>query len=426
MNKLHKFRIRSAECGIIPQSEIRNPHSERKIFTVSEITRMIKESLEQEFFSTWIVGEISNVRRPNSGHIYFTLKDENAQLNAIIFRNVADRLKFELKDGVSVIAFGSITVYEPRGQYQLQVEELEPKGIGALQLAFQQLKERLGKEGLFDLSHKKPLPALPGKIAIVTSPTGAAIRDILNVINRRFPRVEILIYPVKVQGEGAAQEIAQAIYDLNTMGDIDVMIVGRGGGSLEDLWAFNEEIVARSIYASRIPVISAVGHEIDLTISDLVADKRALTPTEAGELVVPRLDILLNGIDTIKSRLWHALVNRIGMAKSKLETIAKSYAFRYPLDKIHRLQQRLDELLQKTNTGARLSLSKGCEKLNNLASKLESMSPLKTLERGYTITTKPDSDKPLRSTEGLKQGDYIKTRFHRGTVASTITTIDNI
>lgn len=435
MNKLHKFGIRSAECGIIPQSAIRNPHSERGILTVSEITRMIKESLEQEFFSIWIVGEISNVRKPNSGHIYLTLKDGNAQLNAIIFRNAADRLKFELKDGISVIAFGSITVYEPRGQYQLQIEKLEPKGIGALQLAFLQLKEKLEKEGLFDPLHKKPLPVLPAKIAIVTSPTGAAIRDILNVINRRFPKIEILIYPVKVQGEGAAQEIAQAIYDLNTMpvpegfnqgSDIDVMIVGRGGGSLEDLWAFNEEIVARSIYASRIPVISAVGHEIDLTISDLVADKRALTPTEAGELVVPRLDILLKNIDNIKSRLRHTLLNRISIAKSNLKTIAKSYAFRQPLDRIHHLQQRLDELLQKINTGARLPLSKGLEKLNNLASKLESMSPLKTLERGYTITTKSDSDKPLRSAEGLKQSDNIKTRFHTGIVKSTVVSVGDV
>ncbi|MGR3309567.1 MAG: exodeoxyribonuclease VII large subunit [Candidatus Brocadiales bacterium] len=421
MDQLRKFGIRNSGFGVIPHTAFHNPHSERRIFTISEITWQIKESLEQEFLGTWVIGEISNVRKPNSGHIYLTLKDENAQLNAIIFRNVANRFKFELKDGISVIAFGSITVYEPRGQYQLQVEKLEPKGIGALQLAFQQLKEKLGKEGLFDPSHKKSLPALPGKIAVVTSPTGAAIKDILNVINRRFPRVGILIYPVKVQGEGAAREIAQAIYDLNTMNDIDVMIVGRGGGSLEDLWAFNEEIVARSIYVSRIPVISAVGHEIDITIADLVADKRALTPTEAGELVVPRLDILLNNIDTIKSRLRHVLINRINIAKSSLEAIAKSYAFRQPLDKIRRLQQRLDELLQRTNTSARLSLSKERERLNNLASMLENMSPLKTLERGYTITTKSDSSKPLRSAEGLKQGDSIKTKFHTGTIKSTIT-----
>jgi exodeoxyribonuclease VII large subunit len=413
--------MRNAEYGVTPQSTILGQRIERKLLTVSEITWLIKESLEREYPHKWVVGEISNVRKPSSGHVYLTLKDKNAQLNAIIFRNVANRLKFELKDGISVIALGSITVYEPRGQYQLQVEELEPKGIGTLQLAFQQLKERLGKEGLFDPSHKKPLPVLPGKIAIVTSPTGAAIKDILNVINRRFPRVEILIYPVKVQGEGSAQEIAGAIYDLNTMGGIDVMIVGRGGGSIEDLWAFNEEIVARSIYDSRIPVISAVGHEIDVTISDLVADKRALTPTEAGELVVPRLDMLLDNIDTMKSRLRHALVNRISIAKINLEAIAKSYAFRQPLDKIRSLQQRLDELLQRTNTNARLSLSKEREKLNNLANMLESMSPLKTLERGYTITTKSDSNKPLRSAEGLKLGDNIKTKFHTGTIKSTIT-----
>lgn len=278
----------------------------KSILTISEITRRIRGSLEQEFFHVWVVGEISNMKRPISGHVYLTLKDADAQLQTVMFRSVASSVKFELKDGMEVLVFGSVTVYESRGQYQLIIEAIEPKGMGALQLAFLQLKERLGKEGLFDLAHKKALPLFPGKIAIVTSLTGAAIRDIIQVIHRRFAKVKILIYPVKVQGEGAAQEIAQAISDLNTIPDIDVMIVGRGGGSLEDLWAFNEEVVARSIYASKIPVISAVGHEIDITISDLVADKRALTPTEAGELVVPCYDQVSDSLEKIKTRLVQA------------------------------------------------------------------------------------------------------------------------
>ncbi|MEK7359226.1 MAG: exodeoxyribonuclease VII large subunit, partial [Planctomycetota bacterium] len=289
-----------------------------KVLTITELTRRIRGSIEQEFFNIWVVGEVSNFKRATSGHVYLTLKDSGAQLQAVIFKSLASRLKFEVKDGMQIVAFGSITVYDARGQYQLIVENVEPKGIGALQLAFLQLKERLEKEGLFDPCHKKPLPLLPKTIAIVTSPTGAAIRDILNVINRRFARVKILIYPVKVQGEGAALEISQAINDLNNIPDIDVMIVGRGGGSLEDLWAFNEEVVARSIYASKIPVISAVGHEINVTISDLVADKRALTPTEAGELVVPHYNQLKDALKKIKARLLQVLCNKILLIRSRL------------------------------------------------------------------------------------------------------------
>ena len=282
-----------------------------KLFTVSEITRKIRTSLEHDFSNISIVGEISNIRRPSSGHVYLTLKDENAQIQAVVFRNTASKIKFELKDGMEIISYGSITVYEPRGQYQIIIDQIEPKGIGALQLAFQQLKEKLEKEGLFDVSRKKPIPFIPQKIGIVTSPTGAAIKDILNIIERRFANVEILLYPVKVQGDGAAEEIAEAIVELNKLPDIDVIIAGRGGGSLEDLWAFNEEVVARSIYNSTIPVISAVGHEIDITIADLVADIRALTPSEAGELVVPQKDLLLNILEKCKSRLFQSLTNKL-------------------------------------------------------------------------------------------------------------------
>lgn len=396
-----------------------------KLYTVSEITNKIRSSLEHNFSNISIVGEISNIRRPNSGHIYLTLKDKNAQLQAVVFRNTASKIKFELKDGMEVISFGSITVYEPRGQYQIIVDQIEPKGIGALQLAFQQLKEKLEKEGLFDISHKKPIPFIPGKIGIVTSPTGAAIKDILNIIERRFANVEILLYPVKVQGDGAAEEIAEAIAELNKLPDIDVIIVGRGGGSLEDLWAFNEEIVARSIYNSTIPVISAVGHEIDITIADLVADRRALTPSEAGELVVPQKDLLLDILEKCKSRLFQSLVNKIRLLKDKLAGVASSYALRQPFDKLHRLQQRLDEFAQRLNLNITHTLNTEREKLLGIAGKLESLNPLNVLKRGYTITTRLEDNKPICFANSVSKGDKIKTDFFKGSVISAIIYIED-
>ncbi|MBI2471905.1 MAG: exodeoxyribonuclease VII large subunit [Planctomycetes bacterium] len=397
--------------------------SRNKILTISELTRRIRGSLEQDFFNIWVVGEVSNLKKPTSGHVYLTLKDADAQLQAVMFKFAANTLKFELKDGMAVLAFGSVTVYEARGQYQLVIEKIEPKGIGALQLAFLQLKERLEKEGLFDIAHKKPLPLVPQKIAVVTSLTGAAIRDILNVINRRFAKVEILIYPVKVQGEGASQEIAQAINDLNTIPGIDVMIVGRGGGSLEDLWAFNEEVVARSIYASKIPVISAVGHEIDVTISDLVADKRALTPTEAGELVVPHYGQLKDSLEKIKSRLIQALCNKIVVIRSRLVGVKNSFPFKRPFDRILRLQQRLDEIVQRLVSASRHSLELERERLIGLANRLDSVSPLKVLNRGYSITTSVEGDKPIKSVEELTVGEKLKTRFYQGGIVSSVVEI---
>lgn len=391
-----------------------------KILTISELTRKIRGSLEQEFFNLWVVGEVSNLRMPTSGHVYLTLKDADAQLQSVMFKTVANSVKFGIRDGMEILAFGSVTVYEARGQYQLIIEHIEPKGIGALQLAFLQLKERLEKEGLFDPAHKKPLPLLPKKIAIVTSLTGAAIRDILNVINRRFARVEILIYPVKVQGEGAAQEIARAIRDLNAIPGIDVMIVGRGGGSLEDLWAFNEEVVARSIYASRIPVISAVGHEIDVTISDLVADKRALTPTEAGELVVPRYDQVKDSLEKIKTRLIQALYNKILLTRTRLLRIKNSFSFKRPFDKIFRLQQDMDEIVQRLVTTGRHAVELERERLIGLVNRMDSVSPLKVLKRGYSITTKVGDDKPVKSAEGLTVGEKLKIRFFHGGVVSSV------
>jgi exodeoxyribonuclease VII large subunit len=393
-------------------------------FTVSEISRGIRTSLEHKFSNIGVLGEISNVRKPSSGHIYLTLKDKNSQLQAVVFRNSASRIKFELKDGMEVISFGSITVYEPRGQYQLIINKIEPKGIGALQLAFQQLKEKLEKEGLFDSAHKKPLPFIPQKIGIVTSPTGAAIKDILNIIDRRLANVEILIYPVKVQGEGAAQEIAEAITGLNSDSDIDVIIAGRGGGSMEDLWAFNEEVVARSIYSSRIPIISAVGHEIDITIADLVADKRALTPSEAGELVVPRKDLLIEKIEKFKARLLQSLTGKLRLSKEKLVRIGNSYAMKQPFDRLNRWQQRLDELAQRLNLKITHALNTEREKLSGIAGKLESLSPLNVLKRGYAITTRLENSKPLRNIIDLSKGDKIKINLSKGSIISEILSVE--
>ena len=395
-----------------------------KFFTVSQITRKIRASLEHNFSNISILGEISNVRTSGSGHVYLTLKDKSSQLQAVVFRNIANKINFELKDGMEVISFGSVTVYEPRGQYQLIINKIEPKGIGALRLAFQQLKEKLEKEGLFDQTHKKPIPFIPRKIGIVTSPTGAAIKDILNIIDRRFANVEILLYPVKVQGEGAAQEIAEAITELNALTDIDVIIAGRGGGSLEDLWAFNEEVVARSIYNSRIPVISAVGHEIDITIADLVADKRALTPSEAGELVVPRKDLLLDMLEKLNTRLLQSLTGKLRLSKERLVRVANSYVMRQPFDRLRRWQQRLDEFAQRLNINITHALNTEREKLSGIAGKLESLSPLNVLKRGYTITTRLEDNKSLREAKGLNKGDKIKTNFSKGSVISTTLSIE--
>lgn len=392
----------------------------KKLFTVSEITRKIRKSLEYEFPYVGIVGEISNVRIPSSGHVYLTLKDKGAQLQAVIFRNSATKIRFTLKDGMEILSFGSLTVYEPRGQYQLIINNLEPKGVGALQLAFQQLKEKLEKEGIFNPSHKKPIPFIPQKIGIITSPTGAAIKDILKIIDRRFPKVEILIYPVKVQGEGAAEEISAAIAEMDTLPDIDVMIVGRGGGSLEDLWAFNEEIVARSIFNATIPIISAVGHEIDITISDLVADRRALTPSEAGELVVPRQDLLIDLIEKCKMRLVQALTNRVKISRDALSRVLNRYPIKQPFVRFQRSQQRLDDLVQRLNLLTSHAVGSEWKKLLAISGKLESLNPLHVLKRGYTITTSVENSQPVTEISVFRKGDRIETRFLKGSIISEI------
>lgn len=397
-----------------------------KIYTVSELTRLVRDCLESRFPAVWVTGEISNLRTPGSGHLYFTLKDANAQLRAVIWRGVASRLRFRLEDGLKVIAFGSISVYEARGEYQLIITQLEPKGVGALQLAFEQLKRKLEAEGLFDPSRKRPLPFLPQRIGIVTSPSGAAIRDMLTIIARRFPFVHIILAPVRVQGEGAAQEIAQAIDDLNRFSAsspenaIDVLIVGRGGGSLEDLWAFNEEPVARAIFHSAIPVVSAVGHEIDFTIADFVADVRAATPSAAAELVVPRLEELEDTLSDLSARLVNALRAKAEQTRQLLDSILSSHGFRAPLERVRQWQQRLDEVAQRIYLAAKRHVASKDERLATLSGQIESLSPLKVLSRGYSITTIGEPPRLVKDAVQVRPGDTIATRLHHGRLISRV------
>ena len=401
------------------------PEKEKHVYTVSELTKYIRVILEDSFPGVWIEGEISNFILHSSGHIYFSLRDASGSLKWAFFKRANERLKFKLKDGMKVICFGSISVYEARGDYQLIVEEVEPKGIGALQLQFQALKEKLTKEGLFDESHKIPIPFLPTRIGIVTSPTGAAIRDILNIARRRFSNVEIIINPVKVQGEGAKDEIANAIREFNKLKAIDVMIVTRGGGSLEDLWPFNEEVVARAIYDSEIPVISAVGHEIDYTISDFVADFRAPTPSAAAELVIPRKEDLVNLINTAIKRLGNALGSKINILAEKLTTLRESYILRQPLNLITQYEQGIDDLRKDMAIRVdHLVRIKG-ENFNLLTGKLETLSPLAILNRGYSITTKLPGGVILKDARALKKGDEIETKLGNGKLKSRVEEISN-
>jgi exodeoxyribonuclease VII large subunit len=317
--------------------------SQRKIYSVYEITSEIKRSLD-ELGIIWIQGEISNFKRHTSGHLYFSLKDPRAQVKAAFFRNNNMYLKFRPEDGMEVIVRGRLSVYEPRGDYQILVEYMEPVGLGSLQLAFDQLKEKLRKEGLFEASHKIQLPLLPRKVGIVTSPTGAAIRDILRILKRRNASLDVLLYPVRVQGQGAAEEIAAGIRYLNERPDIDVIIIGRGGGSIEDLWAFNEEAVARAIYESEVPLVSAVGHEVDFTISDFVADLRAPTPSAAAELVSGAREDLLANVISLHGRLCQAARRVLERRRLGFERLAHNRAFTVTPDKIRDLEQRFDEM----------------------------------------------------------------------------------
>ena len=388
------------------------------ILTISQLTLQIKTLLEGSFPDIWVEGEISNLSIPQSGHAYFTLKDERAQVRAVLFRSSQRFLKFTLQHGMQVLCRGRVSVYEPRGEYQLILDYIEPKGVGALQLAFEQLKARLEKEGLFDLERKKPLPLLPRRIGIVTSPTGAAIRDMLRVIRRRHPNMHILLYPVPVQGTEAAPAIAEAIHYFNHELKVDVMIIGRGGGSLEDLWAFNEEQVARAIHASAIPIISAVGHETDYTISDFAADLRAPTPSAAAEMVVESEHRFRDGIGSLESRLINRMEQRIETARASLRE--KIRLLGDPRRRVERVAQRVDELVLRMALGLRQHVRRDRAQLSALAAGLDHLNPLSILARGYSITKKLPEGLILKDIVDAQPGDLLSTKLHRGEILSRV------
>jgi exodeoxyribonuclease VII large subunit len=401
-------------------SRSQSPSTERPL-SVWELTSQIKDLLEAAFPEVWVVGEVSNFARPQSGHCYLTLKDDRAQLRAVMWRGVAVRLRFDLHDGLEVICRGHLDVYAQRGSYQLIIEDIVPRGMGALELALRQLREKLAREGLFEPQRKRPLPPLVRRIAVVTSPTGAAIRDFLQVLGRRWRGADVLVVPVRVQGEGAAAEIAAAIETVNRLTmPFDCLVVTRGGGSMEDLWAFNEEVLVRAIFASRIPVISAVGHEIDVTLSDLVADVRALTPSEAAELVAPAAEELTGRLRQLQRRLLAGLRWRAASARSRLDALAAHRAFRRPFSQVHDLARRLDELESSMGRAVRRRLQLARRHLDQTAARLESLSPLAVLARGYSLTQRADDGRLVRDAAELQPGERIATRFARGKAVSRV------
>jgi exodeoxyribonuclease VII large subunit len=398
---------------------------QQSVLSVADLSALIKETLETQFPSVWVAGEISNLARPQSGHVYLTLKDEKAQVRAVLWRGTAQRVRFDLADGQQVVCCGNIDVYPPRGSYQLVIRQIEPLGEGALQLALRQLRERLAAEGLFADEHKKALPRFPRRIAFVTSPTGAAIRDFLEVLRRRWRGVDVLVIPARVQGAGAAGEIAAGIRAANRLTlRPDVLVVGRGGGSLEDLWCFNEEEVVRAIFASDIPVVSAVGHEIDVTLSDLVADVRALTPSEAGELIVPSGQELLASLDAHQDRLSASIRNLVASARMRLDALAHRRVLRQPFEAIHDRGQRLDELQLRAERAIQLKHDRSAERLHALAGRLEALSPLAVLSRGYSVTLRTNDGELVRDASRLEVGERITTRLANGSVVSRVEEID--
>lgn len=421
----------------------------RRIFTVSEITKDIKLVLETTFGEVWVEGEVSGSNRLPTGTILFNLKDNQSILKCVIFAAYAQAMKFEIKDGLKFICFGHISVYEKEGRYQLYVEKIEPKGVGSLQLAFEQLKQKLEKEGLFSLKHKRQIPYLPSNIGIVTSLQGAAIRDILKVLERRFQDVQIIINSVRVQGEGAKEEISQAIKDFNLFNQqlpaekkIEVLIVGRGGGSIEDLWAFNEEVVARAIYNSRIPIISAVGHERDWTIADLVADVRCATPSVAAEMVLPKkeelkdkvrdlsknlkkifLEITTNlqqDIDELAHHLKLNIEHTLALSVSEYNAIKKKLVLLNPVLRIQLYQTKTLDLARQIQVRMAHLFKLKSSEFTNALEKLSSLSPLNVLSRGYSITFKMPENTIVKGIRLIRRGDTIKTKLHRGEILSQV------
>ena len=438
---------------------------ERRALSVSELTDRIQGALETEFFDVWVEGEISNLKRAASGHVYFSLKDEKAQISATVWKNDARRLRFRPEDGLQVLARGSIRVYPPRGSYQISVQVLEPRGKGSLAQAFEELKERLDREGLFAADRKRALPLLPRRIGVISSPTGAVIRDILRVLRRRYANLDVLLYPVRVQGEGAAAEIAQALRSLNRLGGLDVVILARGGGSLEDLWAFNEEVVARAIAASDIPTISAVGHETDFTIADFVADVRAPTPSAAAEQVVQAKEDLQARVGALQGQLAAGLRLKLATTRSRVEAAAAHRVFAAERGRLHVKAQRVDEMVRRAERALLGRLDRGRQThrrlqeraeafrwdrqiatrrerlahradrlhalargavdrlradLSRLAGQVDALSPLAVLGRGYALVWDEAAEALLRDAGETEEGRPLRIQLHRGVIRATV------
>ena len=407
---------------------------ERRPLTVSQLTNSIRIALESRFIAVWVEGEISNFKDHSSGHWYFTLKDENAQLRAKCFRSTNTRIRFRPANGLKVRARGKLSVYAPRGEYELVVDALDPVGAGALQIAFEQLRERLQKEGLFAKELKRPLPVFPRRVGIVTSPTGAAIRDIVNVISRRTRTVHVLFSPAKVQGDAAGSDIARAIRFINGYHElalregrnadgVDVLIVGRGGGSTEDLWAFNTEEVARAIRKSAIPVISAVGHETDFTIADFVADVRAATPSAAAEIVAAREDQICSALDNMGRQLVRLTKYQIVNLRARVQQQALSHAFDEVKSRLNNARGRLDAASSACDAALAEKLQEGRERLGLAAASLDALSPLGVLQRGYAIA-QDASGKLLRDAAAVSPGDAVSVRLQKGKLSTRIERIE--
>lgn len=388
------------------------------LLTVSQLTAQIKQTLETGFPLVWVVGEISSLKRAGSGHLYLNLKDPQAVVPAVIWKSTAGRLRFKLHDGLEVIIRGKLSVYPPHGEYRLVVDELEPKGIGAAELALKQLREKLARLGYFAPERKRPIPAFPKRLVLITSGTGAAVRDMLEILGRRWPAAEVWVIPTRVQGAQAAADIAWNLALLNRLTGVDTVILGRGGGSAEDLAVFNDERVAQAIFESRYPVISAVGHEIDVTLADLVADKRALTPSEAAELATPDRSELLARLDKTRSRLRDLLLGHLQTARKHLTTLAQRRVFREPLERIRDQERRLDDRHARLTRAMTHRLALAKKTIEHHALQLESLSPLKVLARGYSLTQKDGH--VLRSAAEVANGDLVETRLHEGTITSRV------
>ncbi len=390
------------------------------VYSVSQLNSYVKGVLDKDenLAHIFVTGEISNYKPHYSGHMYMTVKDETASVKAVMFAGNASKLRFKVENGMKILAFGTVSLFARDGSFQFYINDMQPDGVGALSIAFEQLKKKLEAEGLFRQEYKKPIPKFPERIGVVTSATGAAIQDIFNVLKRRFPVAEVILRPCQVQGEGAAEDVAEAIYEFNKLKAADVLIVGRGGGSIEDLWAFNEEVVARAVFASEIPVISAVGHETDYTICDFVADLRAPTPSAAAECAVPDIFELKGNLVSLRQQLFALTRNRINIERSKIGSVEKILALRDPVTNINEQRKELVYLTERLSGLTNSVLDSNKSKISALAGKLDALSPLSVISRGYALVEK--NDKPVTSVKDIRKDDVVSIKLSDGQVKASI------